>query len=93
MRLDEYFGESGTKEGYLNFFNEYANEMTPQRYARFTIRKLANPNSSLFGILEDDVKLKDDQLDRLSNLISTPDADFEVLCDILTPKQFEYIGW
>ena len=25
MRLDGYFGESGTKEGYLNYFNEYAN--------------------------------------------------------------------
>lgn len=93
MRLDEYFGESGTKEGYLNFFNEYADEMTPQSYARFTIRKLVNPNSHPFGILKDDVKLKDDQLDRLSNLISSPDADFELLCDILTPKQFKYIGW
>ena len=93
MRLDEYFGESGTKEGYLNFFNEYADNITPQSYARFTIRKLANPNSHPFGILKDDVKLKDDQLDRLSNLISSPDADFELLCDILTPKQFKYIGW
>ena len=93
MRLDEYFGESGTKEGYLNFFNEYANEMTPHRYARFTIRKLASPYSEQFGIIRNEVKLKDDQLNRLSNLISSPDADFELLCDILTPKQFEYIGW
>ena len=93
MQLDNYFGESGTLEGYLNFFKEYANEITPQRYANFAISKLSNPESEQFGINRDDVKLKNDQIKRLRHLISLPDASFELLCNILTPKQFDYIGW
>jgi len=85
---NDYFGKDNTIEGYINFFNRYANSdnITPKSYAEFTLRKIGRNNSP------SNIELTSIQKDDLNYLIQN-NGSFEDLCNILNTRQLEYIGW
>ena len=84
-----YFGEDQSKSGYLNYFLDHASEanVTPNKYAKFTLGKIGNANTP------DLIKLSKYQELKLKNIVSSPDSSFDELCDTLTPIQLDYVGW
>ena len=85
---DNYFGKDNTKEGYLSFFLTYGviDNVTPEGYADFTLKKIGVDDAP------ESVKLNDKQIRNLNYLINN-NGTFTDLCNILTPKQFGYVGW
>jgi hypothetical protein len=93
---EDYFGKDNTQEGYLNFFMNNASDdgITPHSYASFSLRKFENiSNTPLLRVDISLILLTNEQQTNLNNLIQDPSSTFEDLCVILTPYQFQFIGW
>jgi hypothetical protein len=92
----DYFGKDNTQEGYLNYFMNYASNdgITPHSYASFSLEKCSRVNNTqLFRVDISLILLTNEQQTNLNNLIQDPSSTFEDLCVILTPYQFQFIGW
>jgi len=85
---EDYFGKDNTKEGYLNYFLTHASDdnITPKRYAEFTLRKIGVNNTP------NNIKLTNIQKNDLNYLIQN-NGTFEDLCNILTTRQLGWVGW
>jgi len=83
-----YFGKDNTKQGYINFFNQYGNSdnVTPKSYAQFTLDKISDINV-------ESIKLTNTQINELNNLINDDNPTFDELCNILNCDQLAWVGW